>query len=113
MDEGSALSPFHLAFSSIACACRGLGWSPGDTIDLEQSNKKRRGRYREYIPADWLTSATEPIFTSVLMMSEKDNFRTAIGTEVMTSSRIILYVSCGAGVLKFCNTKDISGFWGQ
>jgi len=60
---------FHLAFSSIACACRGLGWSPGDTIDLEQSNKKRRGRYREYIPADWLTSATEPIFTSFLMLS--------------------------------------------
>jgi len=58
------------------------------------------------------------------MLSEKDNFRTAIGTEVMTSSRIIFcelwrrraelfFVSCGAGVLKFCNTKDISGFGGQ
>jgi hypothetical protein len=45
------------------------------------------------------------------MLSEKDNFRTAVGTEVMMSSRnIFFFVSCGAWVQKFCNKKDISGF---
>lgn len=67
--DGFALSHFHLPFSSAACACRGLGWSPGDTIDLEQSNKKGSGRYREYIATDWQALTTEAIFSFFVLLS--------------------------------------------